>query len=222
VAYHWDFSAVTRNADAFAAGLVNTVLLSAAGIAVGLALGLVVALMRLSGRRVLAWPALAFVEFYRNTPPLVHLFWFFYGLPMVLGLTLSPFVAALSALGIQSAAFFAEVYRAGIVSVERGQWEAGRALGMGRARLMRRVILPQALRRMVAPFVDRSFELIKTTTLAAALTFQDLVYNAMVVTTQTYRPLEVYTAVAVIFFLLLFSLSQLAEWLDARMKRRGG
>lgn len=220
--YQWDFSAVTRNADAFAAGLVNTVLLSAASILVGLVLGLGIAMMRISGRRILAWPAIAFIEFYRNTPPLVHLFWFFYGLPMVLGLTLDPFTAALTALGIQSSAFFAEVYRAGIVSVERGQWEAGRALGMSRARLMRRIILPQALARMVAPFVDRSFELVKTTTLAAALTFQDLVYNAMVVTTQTYRPLEVYTAVAVIFFLLLFSASQLAEWVEARAKRRGG
>lgn len=220
--YQWDFSAVTRNVDVLAGGLANTVLLSAAGIAAGLILGLAVAMMRISRRRVLAWPAGAFIEFYRNTPPLVHLFWFFYGLPMVAGITFSPFTAAFTALGIQSSAFFAEVYRAGIVSVERGQWEAGRALGMTRTRLMRRVILPQAIRRMVAPFVERCFELIKTTTLAAALTFHDLVYSAMVVTTQTYRPLEVYTVVAVIFFVVLFSLSQGTEWVDSYMKRRSG
>lgn len=222
MAYDWDFSAVTRNGGLFAVGLANTVALSLAGIAVGLALGLVVALMRLSGRRALAWPALAFTEFYRATPPLVHFFWFFYGLPLVLGLSLSPFAAALTALGIQSSAFFAEVFRGGIASIERGQWEAARAIGMSRGRALRRVILPQAVRRMVAPFVERCFELVKTTSLAAALTFNDLVYTAMVVTSQTYRPLEVYTAVAVIFFLLLFSASQLAGWVEARAKRRGG
>ncbi|WP_279483322.1 amino acid ABC transporter permease [Aureimonas sp. SK2] len=220
--YDWDFSAVTRNAGVLAEGLANTVALSLTGIAVGLVVGFALAMMRISGHRTLSWPALAYIEFYRNTPPLVHLFWFFYGLPMMLGPTLSPFMAALAALGLQSSAFFAEVFRAGIVSVERGQREAGRALGMSRARLMRRIILPQAVRRMVAPFLDRSFELVKTTTLAAALTFHDLVYNAMVVVTQTYRPLELYTTVGLIFFVLLFSVSQVVEWVDGRMRRRGG
>ncbi|WP_029002993.1 amino acid ABC transporter permease [Azorhizobium doebereinerae] len=221
MAYVWDFSAVSRNADILLEGLGNTVILSLSGIAVGVACGGVLAAMRLSGRRVLSWPALGFIEFYRNTPPLVHFFWFFYGLPMAFGLTLPPFAAALAALGIQSSAFFAEVFRGGINSVERGQWEAGRALGMGRARLMRRIILPQAARRMAAPFVERSFELVKTTTLAAALAFHETIYSAMVIVTTTYRPLEVYTVVAVMFFLILFSASQVAEWLEARGRRAG-
>ncbi|BAI74016.1 ABC transporter permease protein (plasmid) [Azospirillum sp. B510] len=219
--YVWDFFAVARNADILLAGLGQTLLLSFCGIVAGVAIGGVLAAMRLSGRRSLSWPALAFTEFYRNTPPLVHFFWFFYGLPMAFGLTLPPFAAALAALGIQSAAFFAEVFRGGILSVERGQWEAGRALGMGRARLMRRIILPQAARRMAAPFVERSFELVKTTTLAAALAFHETIYSAMVIVTQTYRPLEVYTVVAGLFFIVLFSASQLAEWLEARGRRAG-
>lgn len=221
MAYVWDFSAVSRNADILLEGLGNTLILSLSGIAVGVACGGVLAAMRLSGRRVLSWPALAFIEFYRNTPPLVHFFWFFYGLPMAFGLTLPPFAAALAALGIQSSAFFAEVFRGGIKAVERGQWEAGRALGLGRARLMIRIILPQAARRMAAPFVERSFELVKTTTLAAALAFHETIYSAMVIVTTTYRPLEVYTVVAVMFFLILFSASQLAEWLEARGRRAG-
>jgi polar amino acid transport system permease protein len=219
MAYVWDFTAVTRNADLLLAGLGNTVVLSLSGIAVGVVAGGVLAAMRLSGTRLLAWPAIAYTEFYRNTPPLVHFFWFFYGLPIAFGLTLPAFAAALAALGVQSAAFFAEVFRGGIASVEKGQWEAGRALGMGRARLLHRIILPQAARRMAAPFVERSFELVKTTTLAATLTFHDLIYNAMVAVTVTFRPLETYTAVAVIFFLVLFSASQLAEWLEARARR---
>ncbi len=221
MAYVWDFSAVSRNADILLDGLGNTLILSLSGIAVGVAFGGVLAAMRLSGRRVLSWPALGFIEFYRNTPPLVHFFWFFYGLPMAFGLTLPPFAAALAALGIQSSAFFAEVFRGGIKSVERGQWEAGRALGLSRTRLMRRIILPQAARRMAAPFVERSFELVKTTTLAAALAFHETIYSAMVIVTTTYRPLEVYTVVAGIFFIILFSASQVAEWLEARGRKAG-
>lgn len=221
MAYVWDFSAVSRNADILLDGLGNTLILSLSGIAVGVAFGGVLAAMRLSGRRVLSWPALGFIEFYRNTPPLVHFFWFFYGLPMAFGLTLPPFAAALAALGIQSSAFFAEVFRGGIKSVERGQWEAGRALGFSRVRLMIRIILPQAARRMAAPFVERSFELVKTTTLAAALAFHETIYSAMVIVTTTYRPLEVYTVVAGIFFIILFSASQVAEWLEARGRKAG-
>ncbi|MCC7276663.1 MAG: amino acid ABC transporter permease [Alphaproteobacteria bacterium] len=217
--YQWDFGPVLRNLPLFLEGLAQTVRLSATAIAGGLAVGLALALMRLSGRRWLAWPAVAVIEFFRSTPPLVHLFWVFYALPILAGISLTPFLAAAIALSVQSGAFFAEVYRAGIVSVERGQWEAGRALGMRRGALMRRIVLPQALRRMVAPFVERAFELVKTTALAATLSYGELLYQAMVVVSRSFRPLEVYTAVAVIFFVLLFSASLVMRWVEARLSR---
>ncbi|MBT9288095.1 amino acid ABC transporter permease [Prosthecodimorpha staleyi] len=220
--YVWDFSAVTRNWTVLLSGLGGTIMLSLAGIALGILIGAGLAAMRLSGLRALKWPATAWIEFFRNTPPLVHFFWFFYGLPMAFGITLSSFGAALAALGIQSSAFFAEVFRGGIVSVERGQWEAGRALGMSRTRLFRRIILPQAARRMAAPFVERCFELVKTTTLAAALAHHELLYAAMVVVTETYRPLEVYTVVAILFLTVLFAASQVSEWLEARGRAMQG
>lgn len=219
MAYVWDFSAVTRNWGTLLDGLGGTLLLASAGIGVGIVLGAGLAAMRLSGRSLLVWPAVAWTEFYRNTPPLVHFFWFFYGLPMAFGVTLSSFAAALAALGIQSSAFFGEVFRGAIGAVDKGQWEAGRALGMSRTRLMRRIVLPQAVRLMAAPFVERCFELVKTTTLAAALAHHELLYAAMVVTSETYRPLEVYTAVAGLFLVVLFCASQLSEWLEARGRR---
>jgi polar amino acid transport system permease protein len=143
----------------------------------------------------------------------------FYALPILAGVNLSPFAAATLALSIQSGAFFAEVYRAGIVSVERGQWEAGRAIGMRPAQLMRRVVLPQALRRMVPPFVERAFELVKTTALAATLAYGELLYQAMVAVSRSYRPLEIYSAVAVIFFVLLFGASLAMRWVEDRLRR---
>jgi polar amino acid transport system permease protein len=219
MSYTWDFSPIWRSAAFLLEGLANTVWLSACAIALGLALGLVLAFFRLARSRVLAIAATAVIEFYRNTPPLVHFFWYFYGLPILIGISLSPFVAALLALSIQSGAFFAEVFRGGITSIETGQWEAGRALGMSRSKLMRRIILPQALRRMIPPLTERAFELVKTTALAATLAYSELLYRAMVVASRSFRPLETYTAVAVLFFLLLFLASLLMRQVEARLQR---
>jgi polar amino acid transport system permease protein len=217
--YEWDFSPVWRNAGPLLEGLGNTLWLSGWSILLGLAIGLGLALLRLSHSRIASVAALVVIEFYRNTPPLVHFFWYFFGLPILIGVSMSPFAAALLALSVQSGAFFAEIFRGGIVSIERGQWEAGRALGMSEARLMRRIILPQAVRRMIPPLMERSFELVKTTALAATLAYGELLYRAMVVVSQSFRPLEVYTAVAVLFFTVLFLASLGMRRVEAVLRR---
>jgi Binding-protein-dependent transport system inner membrane component len=112
------------------------------------------------------------------------------------GALFEPYTAAVLALSTQSGAFYAEVFRGGIVSVERGQWEGAKALGMRYHVALRRIILPQALRRMVAPFVERSFELTKTTALASSLAYGELLYQATQVNSITFRPMEVYTTIA--------------------------
>lgn len=134
-------------------------------------------------------------------------------------MSLSPFTAALLALSVQSGAFFAEIFRGGIVSIEKGQWEGGRALGMTQTRLMSRIILPQAVRRMIPPLMERSFELVKTTALAATLAYSELLYRAMVIASQSFRPLEIYTAVAVLFFLVLFLASLGMRQVEAALRR---
>ena len=126
----WNFAPVWANADLLAQGLLNTLKVTGAALAFGVPLGLVLALMRLSPRRWLRWPAGSVIEVFRTTPPLVQLFWFFFALPILIHVEMTPYVAAVLTFSIQSAAFFAEVFRGGIVSVERGQWEAGRAIGM--------------------------------------------------------------------------------------------
>lgn len=217
MSYLWDFTPVLQHLDMLLVGLVNTIKIALISIVIGVAVGLVLAFMRLSPRWLIRYPATAFIEFYRNTPPIVHFFWFFYALPVLMDISLDPFVAAVLALSTQSGAFYAEVFRGGIISIETGQWEGSKALGMTHAQLMRRIILPQAITRMVPPFVERSFELTKTTALASTLAYADLLYQAMQVNSQTFRPLEVYTTVAVMYLVLLVSASALARVAEHRL-----
>jgi polar amino acid transport system permease protein len=215
--YSWDFGPVFERFDMLALGLLNTVKIAAVSIVLGVLVGMVLAVMRLSSKKWLRWPAATFIEFYRNTPPIVHFFWFFYALPVMLSVSLSPYVAAVLALSTQSGAFYAEVFRGGIVSIERGQWEGGKALGMSHQALMRRIIVPQAISRMVPPFIERSFELLKTTALASTLAYADLLYQAMMVNSETFRPLEVYTTIAAMYLVLLVTASQLARVAENRL-----
>src|SRR3954471_9511139 len=171
--YQWDFAAVFSHFDLLLVGLWGTVRIAVISIVLGVILGMLLAMMRLSHRKLLSAPATAFVEFYRNTPLIVHFFWFFYALPILIGLNLDPYAAAVLALSTQSGAFYAEVFRGGIRSIERAQWEGAQALGMTRPQALRRVIVPQALRRMIAPFIERSFELTKTTALASTLAYAE-------------------------------------------------
>ncbi|MBN9528757.1 MAG: amino acid ABC transporter permease [Alphaproteobacteria bacterium] len=217
MSYQWDFSGVWSRWDILLVGLVNTVKIAAISIVLGVIVGLALAFLKLSTKRHLSLPATAFIEFYRNTPPIIHFFWFYYALPVVVDISLDPFVAAVLALSTQSGAFYAEVFRGGIVSIEQGQWEGARALGMSHVQMMRRIILPQALTRMFAPFVERSFELIKTTALASTLAYADILYQAMLVNSETFRPLEVYTTIALMYVTLLVTASALSRVAEARL-----
>jgi polar amino acid transport system permease protein len=219
--YHWDFTPVLSNWAFLAQGLVNTLKVTGTALAFGVPLGLGLALLRLSHRRLLSWPAGFVIEFFRTTPPLVQLFWFFFALPILINVEMTPFVAAALTFSIQSAAFFAEVFRGGIVSIERGQWEAARAIGMTGAQSMRRVILPQAVKRMIPAFMERAIELMKTTTLVATVSYADLLFQANELAQKTFRPLEVFTATALIYFAVIFGASLLAHRLERRLAVSG-
>jgi polar amino acid transport system permease protein len=219
--YRWDFGPVLANADLLAQGLVNTLSLTGAALAFGIPLGLVLALMRLSTRAWLTWPAGFVIEFFRTTPPLVQLFWFFFALPILVRVEMTPYVAAVLTFSIQSSAFFAEVFRAGIVSVERGQWEAARALGMSRPQTLRRVVLPQAVKRMIPAFLERAIELLKTTTLVATISYADLLFQANEVAQKTFRPLEVFTVAALAYFVLIFAASLVVQQVERRLAASG-
>jgi polar amino acid transport system permease protein len=219
--YQWDFAPVLANSGVLAAGLANTLKLTATALAFGIPLGLGLALLRLSRLRVLALPAGFVVEFFRTTPPLVQLFWFFFALPILIRVEMTPFVAAAITFSIQSSAFFAEVFRAGIVSIDRGQSEAARALGMTGAQAMRRVILPQAVKRMIPAFMERSIELMKTTTLVATVSYADLLFEANELAQKTFRPLEVFTVTALIYFVVIYAASLVVHRVERRLAISG-
>jgi len=219
--YEWDFSSVLGESGLLLAGFRNTLILTATALSGGLVVGLLLALARLSPRRFLNVPAGVIIEVFRTTPPLVQLFWFYFGLPIVLSVEMTPFLAAALTFTIQSGSFFAEIFRAGIVSVEKGQWEAARVIGMNHNQLMRRIILPQAVKRMFPSMMERSIELMKTTTLVATVSYADLLYQANELAQKTFRPLEVYTVVALMYFISITFVSFLASRLEARFARSG-
>src|SRR5690349_23143757 len=159
--YTWDFKVVAGSLPVLLRGLVVTVELWMLALVMGFVLGLMISLARVSGRSWLNAPAIAYVEVFRNTPVLVQLIWFYYAFPIVLGQQLTPFVAAVLGLTLNTSAYCAEIFRGGIVSIARGQWEGAKALGMTRARTMRRIVLPQVLKRMLPAFTNRAIELAK-------------------------------------------------------------
>jgi polar amino acid transport system permease protein len=221
VGYTWDFSVVTANADLLMWGLGNTLKLTALALLIGTPLGLVLALMRLSPRRILRGPATAYVEVFRATPTLVQLYWLFFALPFVIDIHLNSFQAAVAALSLLSSAFLSEVFRGGILSIDSGQWGAARGLGMSYGQAMRRIILPQATKRMIPVFLERAIELLKTSSIAATISYADLLFVAQDLAFKTFRPLEIFTAAAVMFFLVILLASQLTRLLELRLARSG-
>ncbi len=209
--YNWDFASVLANKALLIAGLKNTLILGSTCLTIGLFLGLFIGAARFSGKPLLYWPSTAFVEVFRNTPVLVQIMWFFFAFPIIAPFDINAFTAASLGLTLNTAAFSSEIYRAGLQSIHKGQWEAGKALGMTYAQQMRRVILPQSIRRMLPAFMNRAIELFKMTSLASVIAFGELMYQAKIVSTIQFNPIEMYTSVALIFFVVLFPMTILVR-----------
>jgi len=219
--YEWDFSVIWQNYDLLLLGLVNTLKVTVVALSFGIPIGLCLALLRLSNSRWVSMPTGLFIEFFRSTPPLVQLFWIFFALPIIINVEIDPYTASVLTFSIQSSAFFAEVFRAGIISIDKGQWEAGYAIGMQRVHVLKRVILPQAVKRMIPAFLERIIELMKTTALVSAVSYSDLLFQANAISQITYRPLEVFTVAAAMYFMVLFPTSVAVRKLERRLAVSG-
>jgi len=214
--YTWDFSLVFTRPDEWLRGAVVTLIYAAATIGIGLLLGLVCGMAMLSRHRMLMSPIHAYVQFFRSTPLLIQIVWFYYALPVVIGVNLPAWLAAGLGLTLYMGAFSAEIFRGGIVSIDKGQWQAARALGMLPSQMMRRIILLQAARRMLPPFVNQSILQLKNTSLLSVVAVPDLMYTGSVIVSETFRPLEVYTSLAFVYFIIIFPLQRLAKVLERR------
>lgn len=209
---------VNRALPLLAQGLVITVTLGVTSFAIGSVLGLAVALARLSTFGPLRLAAVAFVSVFRGTPMLVQIMLIYFGLPQ-LGLVIEPIPSAILALSLNAASYLSENFRAGIVAVERGQREAAFALGMSYAQSLRRIILPQAFRIAVPPVGNRFIALMKDTSLASVVTVVELTRVAERVGSSTFRYMEMFIIVAIVYWLVNSVLSLGQEALERRLAR---
>lgn len=219
--YEWDFSVILDNYHLLLYGLLNTLKITSISVCFGLIIGLLLALLRMSNNRLLSFPVGILIEFLRTTPSLAQLFWAFYALPLLIDIKMTPFLAAIVTFTMQSSAFFAEVFRGGVNSIERTQWEGAQAIGMNFRQSMSRIILPQAVKNMIQPFFDRIIELMKITAIVAAVAYSDLLYQANDLAMKTFRPLEVFTTVALIYFVCIFLMSLLTRAIERRVAVTG-
>jgi polar amino acid transport system permease protein len=217
--YQWNFSFFAQYWPLLWRGTLVTIAFTIGTVFLGLVIGLLIGLGRLTKWKALNWPLIGLIEAFRCTPLLVQLVWFYYALPVLLNIQMPAVAAAAMTLSLYTGVFYAEIFRGGIVSIEQGQWDAARALGLHWWYVMRLVILPQAVRRMVPPFVNQSVTQLKNTSLVSTIAVPDLLYQGTVVTETTYRPLEVYTVVALIYFALLFPSTMLAQWYERRLAK---
>ena len=198
---------------AFAGG---TLRLALPAIVLGFILGTFIGLARLARSRLIHWPARMYVDFFRGVPLVMVIFWFWFIIPTLAGKSLPEYTVALVAFVIFEAAYLAEIVRAGIQSVPRGQVEAARATGLRRAQLMAYVILPQALRNMIPALVTQFIVLLKDTSLASIIGYVDLTKAAQIVNNREIRPFELYLFIALVYWLCAYGMSRYARHLETR------
>lgn len=217
--YNWNFGFLWQYRGLLWDGVLITLGYTIASVVIGLVIGVAIGVALLSKRWFVRVCLNAYVEVFRCTPLLVQLIWFYYALPVLIGTEIQAWLAGLLALSLYAGAFYAEVFRGGIQSIERGQWDAAKALNMTRAQSLRRIILPQATKRMIPPFINQSIVQLKNTSLISTLALADLLYQGQIITSATYRPLEVYTVIAMLYFALLFPITVAAGRIENYLAR---
>lgn len=214
--YSLDIGSVTRNLGPLFEGLWVTVQLTVVANIIGITAGFGLALLVLSRQPMLRLPAMLFVEFFRCTPAIVQIVWFFYCVPMLFNVFLDPITMGILALGLNLTAFNAEAYRATIQAVPKEHLDAGIALGLNRGQRVMNIVLPQALRASVPVLLTNGIGTFQQSALVAIVGVQDLMYQGKSLATQTYRPIETFTIIALFYLAISFPVSQLVGLLERR------
>jgi polar amino acid transport system permease protein len=217
----FDFSVITEHLRFLGSGVITTLGLSVASGATSLAAGFVIALLRLYGPRWLRPVVILYIDSMRAIPVLVVLVWTFFALPILTGLTMPPFVAALIGLTVHLAAYAAEIVRAGVESVRPGQTRAALALGMSGAQALRRIVMPQALVRMLPAFGSLLSITIKDTAIASVIAVTELMRQSETLAGQSFQPIEVFSFAMLIYFAMLFPVTRGVDLVYRRVAHLG-
>jgi polar amino acid transport system permease protein len=217
----FDFAVIADHWRFLASGVGITLALAALSGVTSIAAGLIVALARLYGPRWVRPVVVLYIDSMRAIPVLVVLVWTFFALPIVAGITMAPFFAALLGLTVHLAAYAAEIFRAGIESVRAGQTRAALALGMSRGEIVRRIVLPQAVVRMLPAFGSLLSITIKDTAIASVIAVPEFMRQSETVQGQSFQPIEVYTFAMLVYFLMLFPVTRGVELVYRRVAHLG-
>ncbi len=222
MAYELNFYFVWRNLDTLLEGLMLSLELTGLSIIIGLSAGFVLALLRMSSLRILSVPAIAFIELFRCTPMLIQIVWVFYCLPILFDLSISPYASALLALALNITAFNAEAYRAAIQAIPRAHLDAAVALGLSPMQRVRHVIFPQAFRMSVPVLMTNGVGIFQQSALVSVIAIAELMYMGKYLATQTYRPIETLTTVALLYFIIAFPITQMVKRVEDRVAAKIG
>jgi His/Glu/Gln/Arg/opine family amino acid ABC transporter permease subunit len=214
----FQWNVIWENLPRFLDGALMTIWLSVVTMIIAIPGGLVLAFMRLSRFRAISLLAASFVEFFRATPLILQIYWVYYVLPAYFDVRLSQITTAIVGLSCNISAFNSETFRSGIVSIRMGQWNAGRAIGMSDYQIMLHIVLPQAVLRILPALATTWVSLFKDTSLVSIISVADLSYVSLKIRSETYRILEVLTAMAVIYWLMGYPQAKIVDWLHRRYK----
>lgn len=212
----FDFTATFKYMPFLLEGAGLTLLVSSAGLCIGMVVGLLLALLRMSNLAVVRAGAGLYIDVFRSTPLLAQLMWIFFALPILTGITLSPFNTGVLGLGLYAGAYLAEVYRSGILAIPQGQWQASRALGMNTVQLLGRVILPQAIWRVLPPLASMWISILKESSLVSAIAMEELTFRGQSLGNLTLRPTEALTTIALIYLAMTYPFAIAANALHRR------
>jgi len=216
--FRWD--TVWNSFDFLMSGLQMTLFLSAVTLVLAMVLGLVLAGLDMSRWRTLRWIGVSFGEIIRNTPILVQLLWVYYVLPIVFAVRIDAVTALIIGLSIYQASFISEVYRSGIQAVPKGHREAAQVLGLTPTQSFRRIVLPQAIRMTLPPLASNFVQLIKFSSLGAVISVNEITRRGMELSSSTFRPLEIFTFIAVVYFFICWPLAMAIRYWEHRLASR--
>ena len=212
----FNFDLVVNSFPLLLLGAGVTIKITAMSVAVGVIIGFFVGIARICRIKPLEWLAAVYVDFFRGTPLLVQIFLVYFALPVITGQRIDPYIAAIGACGINSGAYVAEIFRAGIQSIDNGQMEAGRSLGMTWVQTMRYIIVPQAFKRVIPPLGNEFIALLKDSSLVSVIGFEELTRRGQLIIAKTYGSLEIWISVAVVYLVMTLTISRFVAYLEKR------